>query len=90
MTQWLASSFWALPTDRLRQMFLDAATVLHAQPLQHARCAWTAMVQFDDDFAGDAAAAACSVSACIAELVTSSLVSFIKVEHDDEGGNEHR
>jgi len=32
--QWLAAGFWALPTDRHRHMFLDAATLMHAQPLE--------------------------------------------------------
>jgi hypothetical protein len=66
-------------------MFLDAATVLHAQPLQYLRCMWTAMV-FHDDCADDplAAAAACSVDACIAELVSSSLVSVSDSSHEQD------
>jgi hypothetical protein len=76
MTQWLATSFWGLPSTRHRHMFLDAATLLQEQPLQDLRCAWTAMVQFDDDCVNDPDAAACSVSACLAELVTSSLISI--------------
>ena len=77
MTQWLETSFWGLPTDRHRQMFLDAATVLQAQPLEDLRCAWTAMVQLDDHCADEPAAAACIVDACLAELVASSLVSVV-------------
>ena len=76
MTQWLATSFWGLPTDRHRHMFLDAATLLQGQPLQELRSAWIAMVQFDDDCADDPDAAAGSVDACLAELEASSLVSI--------------
>jgi hypothetical protein len=56
-------------------MFLDAATLLHGQPLQDLRCAWIAMVQFDDGFADGPDAAACVVDDCLAELVAASLVS---------------
>ncbi len=57
-------------------MFLDAALLLRGQPLQDLRCAWTAMVQFDDSLIGDPDGAARIVSNCIAELVTSSLVTI--------------
>ena len=73
MTQWLKTSFWGLPSRRCRHMFLDAAILLRRQPLQDLRCAWIAMLQFDDGLAGGAAAR--SVDGCLAELVTSSLVS---------------
>ena len=75
MTQWLQTSFWGLRTRKQRHMFLDAAVLLHGQPLQDLRCAWTAMVQFDDHLADNPDAAACIVDECLAELVSSSLVS---------------
>ena len=75
MTQWLETSFWGLSSDRHRHMFLDAATLLHGQPLQDLRGAWAALVQLDDDFEDAPDAAACVVETCIAELVASSLVS---------------
>ena len=84
MTQWLNTSLSGLPSDRHRQMFLDAAILLQGQPLQDLRCAWIAMVQFDDDLAADPDAAACIVSDCLAELVTSSLVSI-----NDDRRDEH-
>ena len=73
LQQWLAAGFWALPTDRHRHMFLDAATLMHAQPMRELRCAWTAMVQLDDGCTEDPAAR--NVDACLAELVASSLMS---------------
>ena len=76
MTQWLATSFWGLPSRRHRHMFLDAAVLLRGQPLQDLCCAWIAMLQCDGDLAEDPDAAACIVSACIAELVASSLVTI--------------
>ncbi len=76
MTQWLATSFWGLPSDRHRQMFLDAATLLRAQPLEDLRCAWIAMVEFDDDCAEHPDAAPGSVDACLETLVASSLISI--------------
>ena len=56
-------------------MFLDAATVLHAQPLTDLRCAWTTMIQLNNS-PDDPVAAACSGDAIVAELITSSLVSI--------------
>lgn len=79
MTQWLETSFHGLPTHSHRHMFLDAATVLHAQPLQHLRCTWTAMVQLDDDCEDAPDAAASIVDAGIAELVASSMISIGKL-----------
>ena len=76
MTQWLASSFSGLPSDRHRHMFLDAATLLEGQPLQELRSAWTPMVQVDDDLVDDPVAAAYIVDDCLAELVASSLISI--------------
>ena len=82
MTQWLETSFRGLPSDRHRHMFLDAATVLLAQPLQDLRCAWAAMVQYDDDCEADAAA--CITDGCLAELIASSLVS-LETQHYSRG-----
>ena len=82
MTQWLQTSFWGLRTRKQRHMFLDAAVLLHGQPLQDLRCAWTAMVQFDDDLADDPDTAACIVDGCLAELVSSSLVSVHKRQQE--------
>ena len=76
MSQWLATSFWSLATDRHRQIFLDAATVLRGQLLQDLRWAWTAAVQLDDDCADDPGAAASIVESCLVELKTSSLVGI--------------
>ena len=84
MTQWLNTSFSGLPSDRHRHMFLDTAILLHGQPLRDLRCAWIAMVQFDDDLADDPDTAACIVSDCLAELVTSSLVSINDDRHEED------
>ena len=84
MTQWMQTSFWGLRTDRHRHMFLDAAILLQGQPLQDLRYTWTAMVHLDDDCAEDPDAAAYSVSACIEELVASSLISI----KDSTGGQQ--
>ena len=65
-------------------MFLDAATVLHVQPLQHLRCAWISMVQFDEDCEADSSAAASIVDACLAELVTSSLITISNHRYQQE------
>ena len=89
MTEWLATSFWGLPSDRHRHMFLDAATLLHAQPLQDLRFAWTAMVQFDDDCMDAPDAAMYSVDACMDDLVTSSLIS-VRSTSDKLGDNIRR
>ena len=75
MSQWLKTSFQGLQSNRLRHMFLDAALLLHGQPLRDLRSAWIAMVQLDDRV-DLAAAAARTVDACVEELVASSLVSM--------------
>ena len=85
MTQWLETSFWSLRSDRRRHMFLDAATVLHAQPLQDLRCVWTAMVQVDDDLEAEPSAM-CIVDDCLAELVTCSLMSVERKRHESWRG----
>ena len=86
MNRWLATSFWALPSFRHRHMFLDAATVLQGEPLLDARCVWISIVQNDDGPDGPGGAAASSVDTCLAELITSSLVSVDSV-HQEEGSN---
>ena len=84
MVQWLATSVLSLPSNRHCHMFLDAATVLLAQPLQHLRCTWIAMVQADDQLKFSDAAA-CSVDAILAKLVSSSLISITNSRYEPVG-----
>ena len=74
--RWLEASFWALPTDRHRHMFLDTAILFQAQPVHDLRCAWTAMLQINGDCVEDPDAAARIVDGCRADLVESSLISI--------------
>ena len=52
--------------------------------MEDLRCAWIAMVQHNDDRTGNPDAAACIISAWLAELVASSLISI------DDDGHQHR
>ena len=75
MKEWLEPSFWALPENEHRQMFLDAATVMHEEPAAHLRATWVALVQLDLGPMTHAAAEF-AVSSLLAELLSSSLVSI--------------
>ena len=74
LTRWLEPSFWALPTDQHRQMFLDAATLMHGQPQAHLRAAWSAHVQLDRGWDDNAAGRV--TTSLLAELLNSSLVTI--------------
>ena len=77
MTQWLESSFRALRSDDHRQMFLDAATLLHGELQLHLCAAWAAHMQLDprrEDMDRDQAGRA--VSRLLKNLLDSSLVTI--------------
>ncbi len=74
LTQWLKPSFWALPGDQYRQMFLDAATLMRGEPLAHLRAAWVAHVQLDSGLREGPAEF--SVTSMLVELLDSSLITI--------------
>ena len=76
LTQWLKTSFVALPSDEHRHMFLDAATLMHGEPQAHLRATWVAHMQLD--FGLTSTAAGFTVSDMLAELVDSSLVTVTR------------
>ena len=76
LSKWLEPSFWALPSDQHRQMFLDAATLMHGQPQAHLLAAWVAHVQLDAPAGLSDDAAGLKASSLLAELITSSLTTI--------------
>ena len=79
LMRWLATSYWLLPSDTHRRMFLDAATMLHGEQWTHLQPAWTAQASCDlgpEQLDSETRA----TDAVRAELVLSSLVEV------DEGG----
>ncbi len=73
LTQWLEPSFWALPRNEHRQMFLDAATLMHGEPQAHLCATWLAHVQLDRGLVYSAARF--FVDSLLEELLNSSLVT---------------
>ena len=55
LTEWLQTSFWALPSDQHRHMFLDVATLMHGERLIHLSVTWRAHVQLDHALLASAA-----------------------------------
>ena len=88
LTRWLEPSFQALPSDQHRQMFLDAALLMHAEPQAHLRATWIAVLQLDcaqrQMFMGyDAAVDA--FSRIFDELINSSLITVATGAYDEQG-----
>ena len=85
LTRWLESSFRALPSDQHRQMFLDAGTLMHAEPQAHLQATWVALLQLDRGHSPMSfRAAAYAVSRLFEDLLDSSLV--MSTSQDGEQG----
>ena len=88
LTEWLETSYRALPSEQHRHMFLDAATLMHRRPLAHLHVTWVALVHLDSAAAAAITddAAEFAVDRLLTELLDSSLIAMTHVPDDIQRG----